>query len=356
MRERPSGVTANWGDAYQTPTYAPTKASGSIERPIGFSVAASRIVICASASPRLVDAAGCDEDDELRPVLREGHARGDSADGRLDQLLTRSRVDEANEVAAADRERSPVGAIRKARLAGVRSRQRVPDLGVGSRVEEENSAAAREHRQRLPVGTDGESSEHVAVTVHDPDGSRAAPKCGEQVAAGLRRVVDRDRLAGEQKREVEVLLDERLGAEALDELGRLRVSGLAALDDGEDPARDGGGEQDGDADEQTAQAAVGAPDAFRLLLGCLAALGDELALELVDVERVIGGPVEGGGEAGAAVELALIASCRVPFGRCLGDVTAKPAPFGVLFDPRRAGGAIRAAVPRGRPRRFLPTR
>ena len=156
---------------------------------------------------------------------------------------------------------------------------------------------------------------------------------GEQVAAGLRRVVDRDRLAGEQEREVEVLLDERLGAEALDELGRLRVARLAALDDGEDPAGDGGSEQDRDADEQAAQAAVGAPDAFGLLLGCLAALGDELALELVDVERVIGGPVEGGSEAGAAVELALIAPCRVPFGRRLGDVTAKPAPFGVLFDP-----------------------
>ena len=48
---------------------------------------------------------------------------------------------------------------------------------------------------------------------------------------------------------------------------------------------------------------------------------------------MIGGPVECGGEAGAAVELALIAPCRVPFGRRLGDVAAKPAPFGVLFDP-----------------------
>ena len=138
MRKRSSGVRANWGDAYQEPTYAPTKASGSIERPIGFSVAASRIVICASAPPRLVRGAGRDEDDELRPVLREGHARGDSADGRLGQLLTRSRVDEANDAVAADRERSPVGAIREARLAGLRSRQRIPDLRVGSGVEEEN--------------------------------------------------------------------------------------------------------------------------------------------------------------------------------------------------------------------------
>ena len=169
--------------------------------------------------------------------------------------------------------------------------------------------------------------------MHDPDRRGAAPKRREQVAAGLRRVVDRDRLAGEQEREVEVLLDERLGAEALDELSRLRVSGFTALDGGEDPAGDGGRQQDRDAGEQRAQAPVGAPDAFGLLLGRLAALGDELALELVDVERVIGGPVEGGSKAGAAVELALIAPGRVPFGRRLGDVTAKPAPFGVLFDP-----------------------
>ena len=169
--------------------------------------------------------------------------------------------------------------------------------------------------------------------MHDPDRSGAAPECGEQVAAGLRRVVDRDRLAREQEREVEVLLDERLGAEALDELGRLRVARLAALDDGEDPAGDGGYQQDRNPDEQAAQAAVGAPDAFGLLLRCLAALGDELALELVDVERMICGPVEGGGEAGAAVELAPVAPCRIPLGRRLGDVTAKPAPFGILFDP-----------------------
>ena len=48
---------------------------------------------------------------------------------------------------------------------------------------------------------------------------------------------------------------------------------------------------------------------------------------------MIGGPVESGSEAGAAVELAPIAPGCVPFGRRLGDVTAKPAPLGVLFDP-----------------------
>ena len=57
---------------------------------------------------------------------------------------------------------------------------------------------------------------------------------GEQVAAGLQSVVDRDRLAGEEQREVEVVLDERLGAEPLRELCRLRVARLAALVERED--------------------------------------------------------------------------------------------------------------------------
>ena len=233
---------------------------------------------------------------------------------------------------AADRERRPSG-LYAGSPAGVRQRQRVPDLRVGPGVEEEDPAAASDHGQRLPVWADARLPEHVAVAVHDPDRSGAAPEGGEQVAAGLRRVVDRDRLAGQQEREVEVLLDERLGTEALGELGRLRVARLAALGDGEDPARDGRDEQDRDADEQAAEAPVGAPDALRLLLRRLAALGDELALELVDVERVVSGPVERGREPCAAVELALIAPGRVPLGRSLGDVTTKPAPFGVLLDP-----------------------
>ena len=46
-----------------------------------------------------------------------------------------------------------------------------------------------------------------------------------------------------------------------------------------------------------------------------------------------GSPVESGGEAGAAVELALLASGRVPVGRRPRDVVAQPTPLGVLFDP-----------------------
>ena len=54
---------------------------------------------------------------------------GDSVDDRLGQLLMRSRVDEANDVVAvaADRERSPVRVVRKAR-------SRSPFSGSGSPI------------------------------------------------------------------------------------------------------------------------------------------------------------------------------------------------------------------------------
>ena len=204
----------------------------------------------------------------------------------------------------------------------------------GPGVEEEDPVVEVDHGQRPPVRAEiGLPEQRVRRRVHDPDRFRRPLEGGKQVAARLRRVVDRSRLAGQEEREVEVLLDERLGAEALGELGRLGVTRLAALGHRVDPARDGRDEQERDPCEQRAEAPVRAPSLLRLLLRRLAALGDELALELVDVERVVGGPVERGREASTAEELALIAPGRVPLGRRLRDVTAKPAPFGVLLDP-----------------------
>ena len=107
--------------------------------------------------------------------------------------------------------------------------------------------------------------------MHDPERGRSAGEGGEQGAAGLRGVLDRHRLAGEQEREVEVVLGEGLRAEALGELGGLRVAGLAALDHGEDPAGDGGDQEHGDGGEQAAQPPVGATRPRRLVLGGVAA-------------------------------------------------------------------------------------
>ena len=135
-------------------------------------------------------------------------------------------------------------------------------------------------REATTVWAEGDRRVLSIRAVHDPDRGGTAEERGQQVAPGLRRVIDRDRLAGEEERAAEVVLDERLRAEALGELGRFRglracaadasrlvgcVARLAALDDGEDAAGDGGGEEDGDADEEAAEAAVGAADAFGLL-------------------------------------------------------------------------------------------
>ena len=144
----------------------------------------------------------------------------------------------------------------------------------------------------------------IAAGARRRDANREPRVCGA--------VVDRDRLTGEEEREVEVLLDERLGAEALGELGRLRVARLAALDEREDAAHDSRRKQDGDAREQVRAAAGSCAGPASSPLGRLAARGDELALELVQLERVVGAPVERGGETYAAVELALVASRGSP--------------------------------------------
>ncbi len=132
------------------------------------------------------------------------------------------------------------------------SDRQLSNLLVGPGVEEEEPAGVIADRERRPVRAEGDRpEERVVRAVHDPDRRRSAPEGGEQVAAGLGRVVDRDRLAGEQERTVEILLDERLGAEALGELNGLGVARLgggvvrlATLDDGEDAARDCGSEED----------------------------------------------------------------------------------------------------------------
>ena len=280
---------------------------------------------------------------EPRSVLGKRHIRGKVP--RLGRRFTCLHVDDP-EVALVvfvevrdERERFPIGAVRQARdlrraRGACRHLYRLANLLIGLGIEKPKPVCTDStHGERLPVRADGDLSEVVAAAVHDPDRSGRAQELGQQVAASLRRVVDRDRLAGEQKRTVEILLDERLGAKPLGELGRLRVARVAALDDREHPAGERRRQQDPDTGEQPAKAPVRPSGLLRFLLRDLAALGDELALELVEVECTICGRVEGGSEAGAAVELALIASCRVPFGRCLGDVAAKPAPFGVLFDP-----------------------
>ena len=84
---------------------------------------------------------------------------------------------QADEVVAADRERSPVRAVRKALDVGPVTGRRSADLLVGPGVEEENPG-----RRQLPTASVFPSGEPMAIPlgyafpVHS-DGRRVAPEC-----------------------------------------------------------------------------------------------------------------------------------------------------------------------------------
>src|SRR5262245_47464415 len=187
-------------------------------------------------------------------------------------------------------------------------------------IEEEETGAVTADRERPSVAADRDRAQEIGIPAHDADRAGDPEEILEQVDAALRRVVDRNRLAAEQEREVEVVLDERPRAEALREPRRFGVARLAALDQREDPACRSGDEQRRDAGQQDAKATVRAPGLPGLLLRRIPALGHEIALELVQLQRVIGAPVERSGEARPAIELSRVAPSRPPLGRRLRDV------------------------------------
>ena len=96
----------------------------------------------------------------------------------------------------------------------------------------------------------------LADAAHDADRRRALDQRGEQAAARLRAVVERDALAGEQQRAVEVVLGERARAEPLGVGGGRLLARAAALLERDEPGDDGEHEQRGDAGEHGAQAAL----------------------------------------------------------------------------------------------------
>ena len=133
-------------------------------------------------------------------------------------------------------------------------------------------------------------------------------------------------LAGEQQRAVEVILGERLGAEALGvRRGRLGA-GAAALVERDERGDHGEGQQARDAREHHAQAAV------RPLAGAPAGV-QERALGRGELEIVAACPVERRGQARAAVQLAGIAAAALPFAGGGAQVATQPAPLGVLLQP-----------------------
>ena len=80
-----------------------------------------------------------------------------------------------------------------------------------------------------PSGLRSRSISRVAVAAHHADRRRALQQRGQEVAARLQRVVQRDALAGEQQRPVEVVVGQRLRPEPLRVRGHRLVARVAAL-------------------------------------------------------------------------------------------------------------------------------
>ena len=102
--------------------------------------------------------------------------------------------------------------------------ERTAQLTAGGRVEEVDGAVLVPDDEDLAVGPHRHGVEAPVADAADRDGGRAAHQRGQQVAAGLDRVLERDALAREQQRPVEVVLDERPRAE----VPRVRGARLAA--------------------------------------------------------------------------------------------------------------------------------
>ena len=94
-----------------------------------------------------------------------------------------------------------------------------------------------------------------------------------------------------------------------------------------------GAQQDPDPGEQQTQPAVGPALALGLALARDPAIVEELALELVQLRIVLGGPVERRGEPGPAVELGGVAHRVAPLAGGADQVMVEAPSLGVLLEP-----------------------
>ena len=252
--------------------------------------------------------------------------------------------------------RSSRGGSCAARPAGAVGAEREPGDRGGVRV-----GLSVRSRSRLRASKSWTCPALSPTASRRPPGSTAAlstvasPARITPINAGLRssvpsrlprvraRVVERDALAGEQQRAVELVVEQRAGAEPLRlRRGRL-AAGVPALIERHRAGDHGHDEQRADAGEDRAQAAL------RAVRGG-GALGEELALGRVEVRLVGARPLERRGEPRTPVELARVTAAGVPVARrrCAGErAAAAPA-----RPPRasREASATRAAAPRARPR------
>ena len=137
----------------------------------------------------------------------------------------------------------------------------------------------------------------VLATPDDADQGRAAQQRPQQVAARPLRSVERDALAGQQQRAVELVVEQGARAEPLRVGGRRLVARAPTLLERDEPGDGRQREQAEHADQRGPQAALRARCSRAALL-------DERALALVQLLIVRGRPVERRCEPRTAVELA----------------------------------------------------
>ena len=167
----------------------------------------------------------------------------------------------------------------------------------------------------------------AARRADDADRGRALDQRGEQVPARLHCVVERDALAGQQQRAVQLVLDERARAEPL-RVGRAspRSRAVPRCVERDEPGDDREHEQRGDAGEDRAQ-----PPLRALARG--PALVEEGALGRVELGLVRRRPVQRRGQARAAVKLARVAAAGVPLARGGAQLVVQAPALGVLLEP-----------------------
>ena len=208
----------------------------------------------------------------------------------------------------------------------VRRRLERGDPPSRSRIEQRHSARNVADREHVFVGAQGGGQDPFAVGAEDPDRGGALEQGGEQVAAGLRRVVERDALARQQQRAIEVGLDEGARAQAQCIGGRGLVACVAPLRERDETGDHRQREQCRDPGERGPQAAP-------LALARGAARGQESALARIDVGFVVGPPLQRRSEACAAIQLAGVAAACIPGGRSVAQVVVQATALRILLQP-----------------------
>ena len=254
------------------------------------------------------------------PAVRTqgGVAEGDHAAVRADRDRQRRVVGRAGDEARVERERAADAEARSVTYDEVRPRERParrdqgvaagredrrqrepsledrrPHVAVRPRVEQVHPAVVGEHGQRPPVGRDGDRDRPDGQRQRErADGLRRAQHGGEERPVRLARRAQAHRLAGQEQGAVDARLRDGLGAELPCQRDRRLVLGRAPLHDRGDADDGRDDEQDADGEQRSTQAADRAALQRDLAFGVREARREEVALEGVQLPRVLGRPVQ----------------------------------------------------------------